>query len=111
MFDLLSRLMDFYMVIGMPYFSPTLLEHITNDFCLLYKALASTPKSRWYLKPKLHLMQELAISAHEMGDPTMYWTYMDEDFMGLVSAMACSRGGPRNPSSVPENVFVRYAAL
>ena len=110
--DLFSRLMDFYMISSMyDDFSPELMEKSITEFCLIYRALAYAPDNKaWYLKPKLHMFQELAMEAFDAGNPTNYWTYKDEDFMGIISKMSTSRGGGRNPATIPENVCVRYAA-
>ena len=41
MFDLFSRLVDIYMVIGASELPPSLLNTVVTDFCLIYKPLAS----------------------------------------------------------------------
>ena len=106
--DLFSRLLDFYMVISSVPFEPKLLHNIVQDFCLLYKALVVYDiNARWFMKPKLHMMQELAICAFDAGEPINYWTYQDEDFMGVIARMSSSRGGPRNAASISNNVFSR----
>ena len=109
---LFSRLLDFYMSIGLDDFDPEVTADIIQDFCLLYKSLAvaQTGPACWYLKPKLHLLQELSLQVHTVGDPANYWTYKDEDFVGIIARVAASRGGPRQPNVVPENVFLRYCA-
>ena len=110
--DLFSRLFDFYMSIGLAqHYDPKVTEKCIFAFCLIYKSLASERKSCWHLKPKIHMMQELALTAYTQGDPTNYWTYKDEDYMGLIASMPTSRGGSRNPTTIPENVFVKIAAL
>ena len=74
-------------------------EHLKNHsrmFALQYVALeASTvardPKSRaWRVKPKLHLVQELA--EHACLNPASVWCYRDEDFGGTLAALARPRG-------------------
>ena len=103
--------MDFYMSIGVTNFDPQVTEDIVQEFALIYKALAQSREGCpcWFLKPKFHLMQELSLEAHIAGDPVNYWTYKDEDFVGVVAGMATSRvwGGGRNPATIPKNVFVR----
>ena len=109
--DLFTRLVDFYMVIGMDDFSAVLLDKVVTEFCLIYKSLAqSLENTCWHFKPKLHMMQELSMEAFVAGDPKNYWTYKDEDFMGIISKMSTSRGGARNPATIPESVCIRIAA-
>ena len=103
--------MDFYCTIGTDNFEVEAVQDIIQKFCLIYKSLASEDGSKWYLKPKLHLMQELSLAMVTQGDPANYWTYKDEDFVGFIASMSSSRGGARNPASLPENACVRYAAL
>ncbi len=111
--DLFSRLLAFYMSIGTSDFDPVVTETAIQEFALLYKALVDCKEGSqcWYMKPKLHLMQELSLHCHDCGDPANYWTYKDEDFVGLIAIMGSSKGGCRAPASVPENIFVRYCAL
>ena len=112
--NLFSRLMDFYMFLGINDFQAETLSRISYEFSLLYKALAEekVQKTRWFLKPKLHLMQELCeYMVHDHGDPSGYWTYMDEDFVGFIAKMASSRGGPRKAKTAPTAVMARYSAL
>ncbi len=109
--DLFSRLLDFYMSIGLDDYKPEVTEKCINEFCLIYKALASEAGSCWFIKPKIHLMQEMALEVFLAGDPANYWTYKDEDYMGLISGMSTTRGGPRKPDTIPENVCIRIVAL
>ena len=109
--DLFSRLLDFYFSIGLEEFDPAVTQTVIQQLCLIYKSLASTPRSCWHLTPKLHLMQELSLAVFTHGDPANDWTYKDEDYMGLISGMGSSRGGARNPTTIPENIFVRISAL
>ena len=113
-YDLVSRLLDFYVAIGMDEeFDSKTFADIIQDFCLIYKALSVCTEGCqcWYLKPKLHMMQELAFESYDSGNPANYWTYKDEDFVGLIASFGNSKGGPRNVCSFIETVFLRYAAL
>ena len=112
-YDLVSRLLDFYMAIGMDDFDAKALDNTIQDFCLIYKSLAMSTEGCqcWFLKPKLHMMQELAYESYDSGDPANYWTYKDEDFVGLIAGIGNSKGGPRNVCSFIESVFLRYSAL
>ena len=56
----------------------------------------------WVVKPKFHLMAELAAhGVHTSRDPSNVWTYADEDFFGVIFKLAYSRGGKRKASTVP----------
>ncbi len=102
------------MFLGINDFQAETLSRISYEFSLLYKALAEekVQKTRWFLKPKLHLMQELCeYMVHDHGNPSGYWTYMDEDFVGFIAKMASSRGGPRKAKTAPTAVMARYSAL
>ncbi len=58
------------------------------------------------------MMQELCeYMVYEHGDPSCYWTYKDEDFVGYIAKMASSRGGPRQAATAPKAVFARYGAV
>ncbi len=56
-------------------------------------------------------MQEMARELFKKGDPSLYWTYQDETYVGFISSMATSRGGPQSAAALPESVFTRYSAL
>ena len=43
----------------------------------------------WKLSPKLHLMEHLfEYQAIQYGNPRFYWTYADEDLVGLLMDVA-----------------------
>eukprot|EP00969_Alexandrium_andersonii_P031123 1358361-Alexandrium_andersonii.AAC.1 len=55
------------------------------------------------------MMQELLeYQASELGNPSSFWNYQDEDFMGRVSSFATSRGGPLGPTTTALQVLNRY---
>ncbi len=66
----------------------------------------------WAIKPKHHLFAHLVQRAGvQLGSPKLYWTYADEDFMGLVAGMAAAAPDAR---TVAQNVLRRmhlFAAL
>ena len=47
----------------------------------------------------------------ETGDPSDVWAHQDEDFVGLIGAIAHSRGGARNAATIPGLVVKKYKAL
>ena len=111
--DALRYLLGFYMCFGTTPFDPKEAEENCRRFLLLYKSLADEAVRNglvmWRLKPKFHLMQELGeVQVHEFGDPSLFWAYMDEDFVGYVGKIAYSRGGTRSAQTTPRNVLQKY---
>jgi hypothetical protein len=86
-------------------------------FCLLYKgleeeALQAGDTLSWRVKPKLHLMQELLEYQCEEGDnPSLFWTYMDESWGGVLATAGSRRGGAKLASSTALNVIQRFRAM
>ncbi len=59
----------------------------------------------WAIKPKHHLFAHLVQrSGVQLGNPRLFWTYADEDFMGLVAGMAAASPDPR---TLAQNVLRR----
>ena len=85
------------------------MNQCTQDFLLQYVGLHKLFQNKFGLKPKSHLMAELAFTSYT--SPTAFWTYRDEDFGGFVAQMASRRGGANNPFSVGTSFFDRFAAL
>ena len=92
-------------------------EHMKKHsrlFALQYVALeaftlAQNPLSKaWRIKPKLHLMQELA--EHAFSNPSDVWCYRDEDFGGTISALARSRGGSSSVLACSRTVLQSFYA-
>ena len=83
-------------------------QRAVQDFLLQYKSLEAamgTDSSLWVLKPKFHMMFELA----QTGDcPAMNWNYRDEEAGGTLARMARSRGGLQNPWSVSSRCLQRF---
>ena len=70
----------------------------------MYKILSDeyvhSGEATWKMKPKYRLMSELdEYHICESGDPSLFWTYLDEDFVGLVGKIAYNRGGKRFAST------------
>eukprot|EP00969_Alexandrium_andersonii_P229693 10143837-Alexandrium_andersonii.AAC.1 len=54
-------------------------------------------------------MQELLeYQAQELGNPSSFWNYQDEDFMGWIKDFATSRGGPVGPNTAALQTLRRY---
>ena len=83
-------------------------QRAVQSFLLQYKSLEEamgTDHFLWVLKPKFHMMFELA----QTGDcPAMNWNYRDEEAGGTLARMARSRGGLQNPWSVSSRCLQRF---
>ena len=89
-------------------FSIAVLKEHCRKFCTLYAALVhDSDHAQWRLKPKLHLFQEMCEMA--ASNPSLTWTYRDEDFGGALALMGRRRGGPKSVTSTAENVLRRFA--
>ena len=54
-------------------------------------------------------IQELAeYQSGELGNPAEFWSYKDEDFMGIVAGLAFRRGGALNPTTTTVEVLERF---
>lgn len=74
-------------------------------FLLQYKALENVDEQLWLLKPKFHLLYELA----QIGNCcAMNWNYRDEEAGGTLARMARSRGGLQTPWSVSKKCLQRF---
>ena len=86
-------------------FSSINLKNEAIKFCNLYGALQEYAQRSglvaWKVKPKFHLFLEMTMEGH---NPSLNWTYRDEDFGGSVAAASRSKGGP----SVVECTAARY---
>jgi hypothetical protein len=73
-----------------------LLSFSARAFASQYVALERSTASRrhWRVKPKLHLLLELA---REGSEPSLCWTYRDEDWGGMAAKLSRRRGGPLRP--------------
>ena len=114
MSDMFVHLLAFYNTFGKQPFDKALAVSSARSLCMLYKQLHvhHAPGDLFALKPKFHLFIELAEwQTEEIGDPSRFWCYQDEDFVGWVAKLATSRGGGRSASTTPTNVVARYRAL
>lgn len=89
----------------------------TYNFSNLYSALSQESAAQGNVqslrvKPKHHLMVELGeYMKHAIGDPSKFWAYQDEDFVGMIAKLALSRGCGRIATTTPLAVFKRYNGL
>ena len=88
-----------------------------RKFCTFYASLNKNSYTKgddllWRVKPKFHLFSELAeFQAPLLGNPSMYWNYMDEDFVGWIAQLAASKGGPKAAATTARKTIERYMAL
>ena len=89
-----------------------------RETCLLLVALADYSQlkwpgtSRWRLKPKVHVWQELCeFQSVTKGNPKHFWCYKDEDFGGYTVKLGERKGGRNTAKSVAENIFYRFCAV
>lgn len=89
-------------------FAADLLAQRCRRVCSLWVALERvSPEPRWRVKPKMHLLQELA--EMQLGSqPTKTWTYRDEEFGGSMAALARKRGGAHTAEAVSRAVLLRF---
>ena len=112
------ELFDWYMSMSTVPFNPTVASKANKSVCGLYTALAresqrnGTGDGFWKPKPKLHMFQALGTNQiFVMGNPKHFWNYADEDFMGFISTIARSRGGPQSAATTSLQVIQRFRAL
>ncbi len=109
--QMLSRLFDFYMALTVVPFVPKACSTACRECLILCKALGTQCDGLWPMKPKVHMWQELAeYVAFTLGNPA-FWCYKDEDFVGVVAAIASSRGGGRSDRTTAETALNKYRAL
>ena len=114
MVALSKSLLEVYNTFSTEPFDQGALAAASRQFCLQYSALGQVTKSEilWKPKPKFHLMQELCeYTSMEVGNPTQFWCYKDEDFVGWVADFAESRGGGGTAATCPTRVVERYRAM
>lgn len=67
------------------------LASCSRRFAAQFVALEQiSPERRWRVKPKMHMFLELAA---EGSNPSLCWTYRDEDFGGTCARLSRRRGG------------------
>ena len=105
-------LYDCYLFVSAEEFDAKAFADSTRQLLLLYSSLGGADNRCWLVKPKFHLMQELAENQSmrlEMS-PREFWCYKDEDFVGWVATFAGSRGGANKAVSSSLRTIQRYRA-
>ena len=83
-------------------------EHLKincRKFCTLLVALESSvnDSTKWHVKPKLHMFQELCETMDSC--PSLTWTYRDEDAGGGIMQVGRRRGGSNNCWATGQNML------
>ena len=79
----------------------------SRKFAAQYIALemaTDTPKT-WVVKPKMHVFLELCSSGSQ---PSLFWTYRDEDFGGACARWSRRRGGLLRPWPCSSGLLDRF---
>lgn len=104
-----SHLFGMYANLSHDAFSHESLADHSRKFALLWRALeASTAEPFWRTKPKLHQMQELCEMLEH--NPSLNWTYRDEDFGGFMAQLVRIRGGLATAKQVGDNALTKFFA-
>ena len=111
-----SALLDLMMCFGAKPFPVAAAKRATQACCMLFAALSQEAqrlgKQTWRIKPKLHMLQELGeFQVDEMGDPSLFWAYKDEDYVGLCATIGFSCGGGGSAATTPQCIVDRFRAL
>lgn len=111
--SMFKHLYSFYQRMGKEPFDKRHASESAKSFLLLYAQVSKdTAEDLWKIKPKFHMMQELAeFQTESSGDPSRFWAYADESFVGAVGKIAFSRGGKRLADTTPRNVIAKYRGL
>lgn len=106
-------LCQFYACMGVRDFVKAAAASYCRRFLLLYSDVSkSTSEGLWEIKPKFHMFQELAeFQTDTAGDPSRFWAYLDESFVGIIAKLGFSRGGKRSVDTTPNNLMDRYRGL
>ena len=63
----------------------------------------------WQVRPKCHLMQHLVLDhMKNYGNPSLFWCYRDEDFVGAVKRL-CAK--TKNPATLESRVLLKLVIL
>lgn len=85
----------------------------SRRFAAQYIALETAMQQRgdhvsWRVKPKMHMFLELCSDGSQ---PSLFWTYRDEDFGGACAHLARRRGGLMRPGSTSDSLLRRFRIL
>ena len=58
------------------------------------------------------MFQELGeFQTETLGDPSTFWAYKNEDFVGLCATIGFSRGGGSTAATIPMRVIIRVRGM
>ena len=105
-----TELVQMYAALSRDTVSSTTMRDHCRKFCLLYSALETkSPDSKlWRMKPKVHMLQELAEMGVTGSNPSLFWAYRDEDVGGSISRLARRRGGANTAFSTAQPTLDRF---
>ena len=112
--DCSKALLEFYGTYGFQPYDAKRAASSARQFCILYASISETQNDKrfWKISPKFHMFTHLSEHhTEESGDPSRFWAYKDEDFVGLISTYAQTRGGKRIETTTPKNVMSSYRSL
>jgi hypothetical protein len=63
----------------------------------------------WHIRPKCHILQHLVLDhIRHYGNPTKFWCYRDEDFVGAVKRM-CAK--TKHPATLEARILLKLRIL
>ena len=83
--SLMKHLVACYNTFGLVPYNPKLAASSAKSFCLLCADLSKRVADDrfWRIKPNFDLLTELGeMQTQHIGDPSTFWCYADEDFVG-----------------------------
>ena len=86
-------------------FRRDLMRDSASRFLTLFAALERMQPKNWRVKPKAHLLLEMAFAG---GQPSLCWTYRGEDFGGSVGHLAKRRGSPLSATGFSRSALARH---
>lgn len=98
---------------GTPASIPDALSTHSRRFAAQYIALETAMRARgdtvsWRVKPKMHIFLELCSQG---GQPSLFWTYRDEDFGGACAHLARRRGGLLRAKATSASLLRKFCIL
>ncbi|CAK0862353.1 unnamed protein product, partial [Prorocentrum cordatum] len=92
---------------GQCIFRKDMMRDSASRFATLSASLAALQPRSWRVKPKAHLLLEMAFAG---GQPSLCWAYRGEDFGGSVGHVAKRRGSPLSATGFSRAVIARHRA-
>ena len=115
--EMVAAIFDVYMLMGLPTWYPEVAAAAARKCALLYAALSAEAVAadrdwQWRIKPKFHMFIELMeFQSGVLGNPSTFWTYSDEAFVGWCAELGMSRGGPKAAATAAKKVLDRFRCM